>query len=276
MEMDLKRFEGRPLSELVEYANEKTREGNLSLEDGLKLFKFIMEEPSLKDMHYKGILAQVRWGLEKRLGMHDQYFSQAGQDKFIAENIFGMKKDGVFVEIGAFDGLRGSNCLFFEKFLGWGGLIVEPDKNRADEIKRFRSATFENIAISDRDGDEEFLAIEEGFLQMGGLLKFYDKKILENDVRSNKSHREQITRIEARSLNSLLEKHAMFEVDYCSIDVEGAEEGVISQFDFGRFDIKVMSIENAHHGTSIISGIMEKNSYALKNILGADEIWSKI
>ena len=43
-----------------------------------------------------------------------EFYSQWGQDKYIYNNFFKNKKDGFFLEIGADDGVRFSNCKFFE------------------------------------------------------------------------------------------------------------------------------------------------------------------
>ena len=42
--------------------------------------------------------------------------------------LFGRKKrDGFFVEAGAHNGVEASNTLYFEKKMGWKGLLVEPN-----------------------------------------------------------------------------------------------------------------------------------------------------
>ena len=33
---------------------------------------------------------------------------------------------GVFADVGGYDGVTGSNTLFFEQRRGWSGLLVEP------------------------------------------------------------------------------------------------------------------------------------------------------
>jgi ribosomal protein L21E len=38
-------------------------------------------------------------------------------------------KNGYFVELGANDGISQSNTLYLEKYLGWRGVLVEPDVN---------------------------------------------------------------------------------------------------------------------------------------------------
>ena len=60
-------------------------------------------------------------------------FSQNGQDRWIFEQLVEplllrspRALAGVFVEAGAVDGVTNSNTLFFERYLGWSGLLVEP------------------------------------------------------------------------------------------------------------------------------------------------------
>lgn len=42
-----------------------------------------------------------------------KFFSQVGQDKFLLDHIFRGKRKGTFVDVGAYDGERFSNTLFF-------------------------------------------------------------------------------------------------------------------------------------------------------------------
>ena len=95
--------------------------------------------------HREGDLRMRLWQVEKQLGLHSRYFSQAGQDRYLNERIFRNKRDGTFVEIGGYDGWTGSNCVFFEKVLGWTGLVVEasPQLVEADrrDAARQRSST---------------------------------------------------------------------------------------------------------------------------------------
>ena len=54
------------------------------------------------------------------------FFSQTGQDRLLFEHFFRGKRNGVFVDVGAYDGTTFSNTLFFERSMGWSGLCVEP------------------------------------------------------------------------------------------------------------------------------------------------------
>lgn len=66
-----------------------------------------------------------------------EYFSQFGEDKWILENI--KCPQGTFCEVGAFDGVHGSNTLCFEK-QGWRGCCIEPVPSNAAQCMANRSA----------------------------------------------------------------------------------------------------------------------------------------
>ena len=55
------------------------------------------------------------------------YFSQDNQDKFV-DQYFKQKRNGVFLEVGAGDGIVFSNSLFFERERNWTGLLIEPTR----------------------------------------------------------------------------------------------------------------------------------------------------
>lgn len=54
------------------------------------------------------------------------YYGQFELDRIIFEKYFKDKRNGYFVECGAFDGVSESTCKFFEESLGWGGINIEP------------------------------------------------------------------------------------------------------------------------------------------------------
>ena len=54
------------------------------------------------------------------------FYSQDGQDQFLETNIFKGYKNGVYMDIGAYDGVDINNTLYFEKTHNWTGVNVEP------------------------------------------------------------------------------------------------------------------------------------------------------
>ena len=67
----------------------------------------------------------------------------------------------------------------------------------------------------------------------------------------------------------------MKRIDYCSIDVEGAERAVLRSLDFAEFDITAFSIENNRPGHESYQDIMDPAGYRQVTVLGVDEIWVK-
>ena len=212
------------------------------------------------------------WQVEKQLGLHSWYFSQAGQDRYLNEQVFRHKRDGTFVEIGGYDGWTGSNCVFFEKVLGWTGLVVEASPRLVRRIGETRSARVVHTAISDRDGTAEFLEVTSGLTQMGGLTGHYHAEKLQR-IRRDKRHSKAVVTVPSTRLDTLLLAHGLKKIDYLSIDVEGAERAVLGSLDFDEFDITALSIENNRPGRESYEDIMDPAGYRQVAVLGVDEIW---
>jgi hypothetical protein len=71
-----------------------------------------------------GILRQRAWRAAQALqGWKPVWFSQAGQDKFLDEQVFAGRRNGFFLDVGGYVGVTGSNTLFFELFRNWDGIL---------------------------------------------------------------------------------------------------------------------------------------------------------
>lgn len=111
----------------------------------------------------RGGLRHEIWAVEKALGMHQQYFSQSGQDKFLNDEVLKHRTGGVFLELGGYDGLTGSNSLFFEKELGWTGLLIEPSPANFAKATSVRGCSCLNAAVGSPTPFAEFLEIRAGY-----------------------------------------------------------------------------------------------------------------
>lgn len=76
-----------------------------------------------------------------------KYYSQAGQDKWVVENVFDHKTGGYFLDIGAYDGVRYSNTFWLEKNLGWSGLCVEADADTFQKLQSNRQCLCKNACV---------------------------------------------------------------------------------------------------------------------------------
>ena len=153
---------------------------------------------------------------------------------------------GTFVEVGATDGISGSNCHFFESEWGWDGICIEPHFSRYKILEENRAVPKYNCAVTSEDGGElDFCYIEGYGDALSGLVKFFcpaHKRRIEEVVKEHGSTKTTV-KVPIRSLSSLLEENNIKKVDYMSIDCEGAEISILEGINFDDVDIKVISVE---------------------------------
>ncbi|KAA9006733.1 FkbM family methyltransferase [Histidinibacterium aquaticum] len=202
----------------------------------------------------------------------DPYSSQAGQDR-IVDSLLAGKTGGTFADIGGYDGVTGSNTLFFERHRGWTGLLVEPVAAQLERARVARSCACVGCAVSAEAGEAEFIEVREGFRQMSGLAASYDPDILA-EVRKDSRHKEETVTVETRTLSDILTEGGVPDPDYVSLDIEGGELPVLESFPFDKHDVTAWSIENTR-GLPRVAEIMRDNGYSLADFCGPDEIYLK-
>ena len=202
-----------------------------------------------------------------------QYRSQYGQDRFIDAQVFRGMRDGTFVEIGADDGVSGSNTLFFEAERGWNGVCIEPRREAFEKLRSNRSCACENACISDSSGDREFLEVAGDARQLSGLVESYDPRHLERIRREASSARTISTR--CMTLAEALSKHGIGDVDYLSVDTEGSELEILESIDFSRTKIRCISVENNYHDPRI-KKLLASKGYRLLTRIKIDEIYALV
>jgi FkbM family methyltransferase len=174
-----------------------------------------------------------------------KFHSQVGQDRFLLENFFRGKRGGVFVDVGAYDGETFSNSLFFERAMGWTGLCIEPLPSAFAKLKATRKAICEQVCVADFEGEAEFTEADDpgrNEKMLSGLTAQFDNRhlrFMQHLSVARATRKTPVTR-----LSKLLEKHSLFDIDYCSIDTEGAEIPILAELDLERFRIAVFTIED--------------------------------
>ena len=104
------------------------------------------------------------------------YHGQYGQDQIFHEELFGGRKGGVFVDVGAHDGVSFSNTLFFERELGWRGLCIEPIPEIFDDLAKNRSAICVRACVARKTGSKKFLRVRGYAEMLSGMLDSYDPR----------------------------------------------------------------------------------------------------
>lgn len=199
------------------------------------------------------------------------YASQAGQDQVI-DQIFKGKRSGTFVDVGAYDGISGSNSLFFERSRGWSGVMVEPVAMQRIRAQEQRIAPCLPYAVAAEDGTASFMAVTEGYTQMSGLVDQYDTDMLDR-VRADPRHTEEMITVETRTLSGILIEAGIPDPDFISLDIEGGELAALEAFPFDDHRVKAWAIEN-NTSSPDIANLMRAKGYNLIEFCGPDEIYA--
>ena len=217
------------------------------------------------------------------------HYARHGQDKFLNEHLFNNKKNGVFVDVGAYDGIESSNSLFFEESNDWSGLCIEPLRNVFPKLKKNRTSHCLNVCCLDKASFLPFQHIiperrkslsNESRLsnveKMSGLVDY-----------STKEHRQMMETllqkvggtiecydVECIPINNCLEL-VDAPIDLLTIDTEGSELTILKAIDFTSFSIDVITVEHLFSSSSIKHFLNTKGYRFIKKI-GYDSIYKKI
>lgn len=203
------------------------------------------------------------------------YFSQKGQDKFLNENIFKNKEKGFFVEIGAHDGISFSNTYYFEKYLGWHGICIEPNPEIFKKLTGNRKCYCEQVCISSDFGVKEFLKCSGYILEMySGLLSEIDPRHMRriDDEIKQFGGSKEIILVNCTTLSDIFLKHKINYIDLLSIDIEGGEEAAIKTINFDKIKINIIVIENNFNENKIRNFLFSKGYKHLTRV-GKDDIY---
>jgi len=204
-----------------------------------------------------------------------QYYSQFGQDQYLWEKYFQHGViGGTFVDIGAHDGVSGSNTKFFED-QGWSGICFEPVPQIFERLKTNRQCMCVNKALSNKVGTAKFKYLPGYSEMLSGLLDEYTQGQLDRINREVAEHKQVEYTIDVETSLFELEVPKDINISLLSIDVEGSEETIIRSIDFDHRTIIFMTVEFNEPNDALHHYILSKG-YALDMCLGVDWIYRKI
>jgi len=198
---------------------------------------------------------------------NNRIYSQSGQDAFVI-SYFNNKKNGVFIDIGAADGIKLSNTYYLEKELNWTGICFEPNPITFKNLDENRNCIKIMAGVSDKKSIEKFTIAN--FLS--GITKYYDPRHVKR-IEETKQKKDEIE-VQCLLLCDVLREYNIFNIDYLDIDTEGNEFEIIKTIDFDKFDIKLITIENNYNNKDQTNFVISKG-YELVGKLGGDEIFIK-
>jgi len=191
------------------------------------------------------------------------------QDLWVLSNT-GLRS-GFFVEFGGYDGIASSNTYVLEKNYGWKGIVVEPAIGMKNQLVENRSCYLDFRAIWDKSNEIiEFTEDSvEGYLSVASM-----------DSLINTENPKTKYQVKTVTLWDLLKHHnAPKLIDYISVDVEGSELRILSNFFENNtdYEISLWTVEhNFRENKEEIRKLFQKYGYeAISEELSSRDFWFK-
>ncbi len=165
--------------------------------------------------------------------------SQYGEDQII-KRFFGKKKGGCMVDVGAADGIDGSNSDYLINNLGWSALLVEPHPGFANHLRviyrKNKRVKVKEVAIAKSRG------------QLTMYLAGYWSTLSHDFAKQASSDfgfdYEEETEVECWPLASLLpEVGHPRTIDFLSVDAEGIDIEVLQSMDWDTYNVNLVCCE---------------------------------
>lgn len=189
-------------------------------------------------------------------------FSLNGQSKYM-DQLMKSKRNGFFIECGAFDGEYLSNSIFFERERNWTGLLIEPTPSYFHSIlAKNRNAYVINACVANkRPIVSEFTVMDVMTGRDKKMNSFYLKGIGLYQTPTRKPTKSYFP---CFPLTTILKAINVNHIDYFTLDVEGGEWDVLEAIDLNKIQIDAFIIENKDEAVKeIIKNHLKKFGYSL-------------
>ena len=153
------------------------------------------------------------------------YYSQQGEDIYINRNFINNQvPDGIFVELGAMNGITYSNTKFFEDTLKMSGTLIEPTNQYFELLNNRPNCKNYNTAVNYTKNKVKFL----GDSATAGIVETMNENF-KNNWHKNSFYEYYV---DGEPFSNILNKSNITYIDLLTIDVEGGEEIVLKTMDF--------------------------------------------
>ena len=210
-----------------------------------------------------------------------RYSARGNIDKSLIDII--NKRNGFYLEVGAYNGISESVSLRFEKELKWSGLLIEPNPLHFKYLKKNRS---NNICLN-------FICLSKEYLKKKLYIKnlnlmshivddknkiyFKDYPIERINLLAKEANLGNFKSYECKieMLENIFEKFNINIIDLAIIDVEGSELELLKGINFEKIKINYFCIES-YNFEKLNQFMINKNYEFLKKLHREDYVFKRV
>lgn len=183
---------------------------------------------------------------ERRAAAHTSY-AQFGEDLILAGLLpyFGVANPS-YLDIGAHEPIRGSNTYLFSGPGRGRGVLVEPNVDLSDKIRRVRPS--DTLLVAGIGVDETPEA--DYYVMSANGVNTFDKAQVEMMERTTDLRLVRVVKMPLLNINKVIAEHfGGAAPDFISIDIEGLDLAVLKTLDYARFRPKFICVETVIFAT---------------------------
>ncbi len=202
------------------------------------------------------------------------FYSNDGQDCFIYEHFHSIfPKKGCYVDVGAKDGVRTSNTCFFERYLKWEGICIEPNPVSFFPCQENRSSPVLPLAIAKEQKKVDFFCCP--IPGLSGIIEKYETEYLDrfcykNELKNKTS--KSIIQVQTMPLQPLLDMFGFTHVNLLDIDTEGGEFEILQTVNYEKIKIDLINVENCFN-KHIIRDFLISKGFTLYHSFKCDDLF---
>jgi FkbM family methyltransferase len=183
---------------------------------------------------------------ERRAAAHTGY-AQFGEDLILAGLLpyFGVANPS-YLDIGAHEPIRGSNTYLFSGPNRGRGVLVEPNVDLSDKIRKYRPT--DTLLVAGIGVDETPEA--DYYVMSANGVNTFDKAQVGMMERTTELRLVRTVKMPLLNINKVIAEHfGGAAPDFISIDIEGLDLAVLKTLDYARFRPKFICVETVIFAT---------------------------
>ena len=181
--------------------------------------------------------------------IENDYKHSSDDQDIIAYELLGERK--YFVDVGAGNGIHGSNTFLLEKKYGWSGICIEAHPTHVLMLEQSRACICHKDIISDKKGYSDFcyetVRIAQHY-EPSPLRHAYgggSGLISTHHLQAEKREGWDTQTVKTVTLDDILKQYnAPKHIDFLDIDVEGAELQVLKGIDWENTSFGLINVED--------------------------------